>query len=430
MFKHWKRKHMAWTIVITVAVTLLLAVLAMNFATPEKKLEQTVTHHYRVSDPGFHREMSVMLGPTILGGNRVTALQNGDEIFPAMLQAIREAQTSINFETYIYWSGKIGKEFSAALAERARAGVPVNVVIDWVGSIKMEDAMAQEMEAAGVRLQRYRPLRWYNLGRINNRTHRKLLVVDGRIGFTGGVGIADQWLGNAQDAGHWREAHFRLEGPTVAQMQAAFNDNWIKTTGEALSGEIYFPDPAQAGQVDAHLFIASPAGGSASMHLMYLMAIAGAVESIDLAASYFVPDELIERALIEARERGVRVRILLPGKHIDSDVVRLASKAGWGRLLKTGIHIHEYQPTMLHVKLLVVDNELVSVGSTNFDIRSFRLNDEASLNLYDRAFAEQMTSVFEDDLRKSVRYTHEMWTHRPMKEKLLEKFVLPLKSQL
>jgi cardiolipin synthase len=272
--------------------------------------------------------MSVMLGPTILGGNRVTALQNGDEIFPAMLQAIREAQTSINFETYIYWSGKIGKEFSAALAERARAGVPVNVVIDWVGSIKMEDAMAQEMEAAGVQLQRYRPLHWYNLGRINNRTHRKLLVVDGRIGFTGGVGIADQWLGNAQDAGHWREAHFRLEGPTVAQMQAAFNDNWIKTTGEALSGEIYFPDPAQAGQVDAHLFIASPAGGSASMHLMYLMAIAGAVESIDLAASYFVPDELIERALIEARERGVRVRILLPGKHIDSEVVRLASKAG------------------------------------------------------------------------------------------------------
>lgn len=430
MFKNWKRKHMAWTIVITVAVTLLLAVMAMNFATPEKKLEQTVTHHYRVSDPGFRREMSVMLGPTILGGNRVTALQNGDEIFPSMLQAIREAQTSINFETYIYWSGDIGKEFSAALAERARAGVPVNLVIDWVGSIKMEDAMAQEMEAAGVRLQRYRPLHWYNLGRINNRTHRKLLIVDGRIGFTGGVGIADQWLGNAQDADHWREAHFRLEGPTVAQMQAAFNDNWIKTTGEVLNGADYFPALQPVGDQDAHLFISSPASGSDSMHLMYLMSIAAAEQTLDLAASYFVPDTLIIKALVSARHRGVRVRILVPGEHIDSDAVRLASKANWGELLKAGVEIHEYKPTMLHIKLLIVDREMVSVGSTNFDIRSFRLNDEASLNIYDKAFAERMTSVFETDLPNSKEYSYQMWKERPWKEKFMEKFIAPLKSQL
>ena len=428
--KNWSRKRMLWTIVVTVLVTLLVAVLAMNFATPEKKLEQAVAHRYALADPEFRREMSVLLGPAILPGNKVVALQNGSEIFPAMLQAIDAAQTSITFETYIYWSGDIGKKFTDALSARARAGVPVNVIIDWAGSIKMEEALLDEMRQSGVRIHRYRPLHWYTLGRINNRTHRKLLVVDGRIGFTGGVGIADQWEGRAQDPNHWRDTHFRYEGPAVAQMQAAFNDNWIKTTGEVLNGPAYFPKLQPVGDVDAHLFIASPAGGSESMHLMYLMAIAASTQTIDLAASYFVPDELIVKGLLEARRRGVKVRIMLPGPHIDSDAVRLASRAGWGPLLLAGVEIYEYQPTMLHTKMLIVDRELVSVGSTNFDIRSFRLNDEASLNLYDQAFAAQMSEVFEQDLRDSQRYTHEKWRQRPLKEKLMEKFVIPLKSQL
>ena len=421
---------MAWTIVVTVAITTLCAVLAMNFVTPEKKLEKPVPHRYAISDPEFRREMSVMLGPTILPGNRVTSLQNGDQIFPAMLEAIGAARTSITFETYIYWSGEIGKRFTTALSERARAGIPVHVVIDWAGSIRMDDELLDEMRAAGVRIHRYRPLHWYTLGRINNRTHRKLLVVDGRIGFTGGVGVADQWSGHAQDPDHWRDSHFRIEGPAVAQMQAAFNDNWIKTTGEVLNGPAYFPELQPVGDVDAHLFIASPSGGSESMHLMYLMAIAASERSIDLAASYFVPDELIVQALLVARKRGVRIRILLPGPHIDSDAVRLASRAGWEDLLLAGIEMSEYQPTMLHTKMLIVDRKLVSVGSTNFDIRSFRLNDEASLNLYDPAFAEEMAAVFENDLRHSTLYTHQRWQQRPLKEKLMEKFVLPLKSQL
>lgn len=428
--KYWSRKRMAWTIVVTVLATVLVVVLAMNFATPEKKLQKPVPHRYAITDPEFRREMSVMLGPAILHGNRVTSLQDGDEIFPAMLEAIRSARASITFETYIYWSGEIGKEFSDALSDRARAGVPVSVVVDWAGSIKMDDALLDEMRQSGVRIHHYRPLHWYSLGRINNRTHRKLLVVDGRIGFTGGVGIADQWTGHAQDPDHWRDSHFRIEGPAVAQLQAAFNDNWIKTTGEVLNGPAYFPALLPAGDVDAHLFIASPAGGSESMHLMYLMAIAASGQSIDLAASYFVPDDLIVQALLSARKRGVRIRLLLPGPHIDSDAVRLASRAGWEPLLLAGIEISEYQPTMLHTKMLIVDNALVSVGSTNFDIRSFRLNDEASLNLYDGAFATQMTAVFAEDLRHSKRYTHEMWQARPVKEKLMEKFVLPFKSQL
>jgi cardiolipin synthase len=428
--KNWSRKRMLWTIMITVLVTVLGAVLAMNFATPEKKLQKPVTHRYAIDDPEFRREMSVMLGPAIVSGNRVTSLQNGDRIFPAMLEAIRGAKASITFETYIYWSGEIGKEFTAALSERAKAGVPVNVIIDWAGSIKMDDALLDEMRMSGVRIHRYRPLHWYTLGRINNRTHRKLLVVDGRIGFTGGVGIADQWSGHGQDPEHWRDSHFRIEGPAVAQMQAAFNDNWIKTTGEVLNGPAYFPPLQPVGDVDAHLFIASPSGGSESMHLMYLMGIAASGRSIDLAASYFVPDELIVQALLAARMRGVRIRILLPGPHIDSDAVRLASRAGWSDLLLAGVEISEYQPTMLHTKMLIVDRELVSVGSTNFDIRSFRLNDEASLNLYDRAFAEEMTAVFENDLRHSTRYTYQRWQQRPLKEKLMERFILPLKSQL
>jgi len=421
---------MFWTIAVTVVLTVLAVVLAMNFATPEKKIDRKVVHRHAVADPQFRREMSVLLGPAIAPGNRVTAFQNGDQIFPAMLEAIRGARRTINMETYIYWSGDTGQTFADALCERARAGVAVHLVVDWAGSIRMDDALLGTMQDAGVRVEHYRPLRWYNLGRLNNRTHRKLLVVDGRVGFTGGVGIADQWSGHAQDPDHWRETHFRVEGPVVAQLQSAFNDNWIKTTGELLNGPDHFPPLERAGDMDAHLFIASPAGGSESMHLMYLQAVAAAVRSIDLCAAYFVPDHLIAQALLAARQRGVRVRVLLPGPHIDSETVRLSSRASWGPLLEGGVGIHIYQPTMIHVKLLVVDEELVSVGSTNFDIRSFRLNDEASLNVYDREFAAAMTEVFEQDLERAEPYTLEMWNSRPLSERLAEALVRPLRSQL
>src|SRR5687767_1031791 len=426
----WSRRRMAWTIITTALVTFLVVMIALNFARPEKKLTWRIEHRYAVTDTQFRREMGVMLGPSISGGNRVTALQNGVEIFPAMLDAIRSAQTSITFETYIYWSGEIGQTFSEALSERARAGIPVNVTVDWVGSARMDRTLLEEMKEAGVDVRRYRPLRWYNFRRLNYRTHRKLLVVDGRIGFTGGVGIADLWQGNAEDPDHWRETHFRVEGPVVAQFQAAYNDNWIKSTGDLLNGPGYFPALARAGELDAHLFIASPAGGSESMHLMYLLALAASVKSIDLAAAYFVPDELAIEALVAARKRGVKVRILLPGPWIDAEAVRLASKATWGVLLQAGVEIYVYQPTMLHTKLLIIDNEMVSVGSTNFDPRSFRLNDEANLNIYDTTFAAQMTTVFESDLKPTVKYTYEMWTRRPFREKLAEKLLRPIRSQL
>jgi cardiolipin synthase A/B len=304
MTKYWSRTRMTWIIVTTILLTIVVVVVATNFATPEKKIERDITHRYDISDPQYVREMSVLLGSSVLPGNHVVDFQNGEEIFPAMLEAIRSAKKTITLETYIYWSGEVGKEFADALSERARSGVKVHVTIDWAGSIKMEDALLEEMRDAGVQVEKYRPLHWYSIVRLNNRTHRKLLVVDGQVGFTGGVGIADQWQGSAQDPEHWRDTHFRIEGPAVAQIQAAFNDNWIKTTGRLLNGPEYFPVLEPAGDMNAHLFIASPAGGSESMHLMYLMAIAAAQESIDLTASYFVPDELIIQGLLAARRRG------------------------------------------------------------------------------------------------------------------------------
>lgn len=419
-----------WVIGTTILATSLTLLFLQNIMTTEKVLDRSIEHQFAVSDPQFRREMSVLLGPAITAGNRVKPLQNGNEIFPAMLKAIRSAQATINFETFIYWSGDIGETFSRALSERARSGVSVNVIVDWFGSHRMEQSLLDAMREAGVDVHRYQPLKWYNLSRMNNRTHRKLLIIDGRVGFTGGVGIADLWTGDGSDPESWRDTHFQVEGPVVAQLQAAFNDNWIKTTGKVLNGPTYFPALQETGGMDAHVFVASPTGGSESMHLMFLLAISAAATTIDLAASYFVPDTLLIEALVAARARDVRVRILLPGPHIDSITVRISSKAEWGALLRAGAEIHVYQPTMLHTKLLIIDSTYVSVGSTNFDIRSLRLNDEASLNIYDSAFASAMTAVFEDDLLAAQAYSLQRWEARPLRERLSETILRPIKSQL
>jgi cardiolipin synthase len=422
--------HLIWIIAAAVVTTLIAVVVLINFHTPEKKVQHQVHHLYGVLDPQFEREMGTLLGPAILPGNQVTALQNGDQIFPAMLKAIRAAQYTINFETYIYWSGRTGEEFAEALIERVRADVKIHLMLDWLGSQKMAPQLVERMQDAGVEIERYHALHWYSLGKLNNRTHRKVLIVDGRIGFTGGVGIADQWTGHAEDPDHWRDMHFRIEGPVVAQFQAAFLDNWIKTTGRVLNGDTYFPTLTPVAGIKMHMFMSSPAGGSESMRLMYLMAITAAQRSIDIEAAYFIPDALMSRELIRARERGVRIRLLLPDKHIDSETVRIASKRAWGSLLEQGVEIHRYEPTMLHCKMLIFDQYMVSVGSTNFDMRSFELNDEASLNIYDSAFAQRMTEVFEADLKASTSYDFSRWKNRPLSEKMAEVVLIPIKSQL
>jgi cardiolipin synthase len=419
-----------WVVAVAALLSALGVVLALNFTTAEKEVEEDIPRLYNTEDPQFVRTMSALLGPPIVGGNRYDVLLNGDEIFPAMLQAIAQARRSIDFETYIYWSGDIGRRFADALSERAKAGVKVHVLIDWLGSQKIDPALIDEMTRAGVQVMRYHPLRWYDLARINNRTHRKVLVVDGRIGFTGGVGIAPEWTGHAQDAQHWRDTHFRLEGPAVAQMQAVFLDNWVKTTGEVLHGEDYFPQLPAVGAGAAQVFMSSPSGGSESMHLMYLLAITAAQRTIHLSMAYFVPDDLAVRALEAALARGVRVEIIVPGPITDTQTVRKASRALWGPLLEAGARFYEYQPTMYHCKVMVVDGLLTSVGSTNFDNRSFRLNDEANLNIYDAAFARRQIEIFEADRARSKPFTYEDWRNRPLTEKLLEDLASILRLQL
>jgi cardiolipin synthase A/B len=347
-----------------------------------------------------------------------------------MLEAIRGARNTITFETYIWWSGKVGLAFTEALVERARAGVRVHVLFDAVGSGRIDNDYVEQMKRAGVSVQTYNPLRWNNLARLNNRTHRKLLVVDGRIGFTGGVGIADQWSGDAQDPEHWRDTHFRLEGPAAGQMQAAFMENWIEVTGEVLHGEQYFPALERTGPHAAQVFVSSPGGGSQSMQLMYLLSIAAAKRTIRISAAYFVPDNVEVRTLVAALKRGVRVQIILPGPHIDTEIVRRASRANWGELLRAGAEIHEYEPTMYHCKVMIVDEVWVSVGSTNFDTRSFSVNDEANLNVYDREFAAAQVLIFERDLKRSRRISLTEWEGRPWRERMVERTLDLLSSQL
>ncbi|GAB7523128.1 cardiolipin synthase [Paraburkholderia sp. 2C] len=417
-------------IALTVVITLVVVLIIANLTSGEKKIEHKIERLYASEDPQFKRSMGLLLGPPVVGGNRFDVLVNGDEIFPSMLEGIRSARQTITFETFIYWSGAIGEQIAKALSDRARAGIAVHILLDWVGSSKMDRRYLQMLREAGAEVIQYHKPHWTGLGRMNDRTHRKLLVIDGHIGFTGGVGIADEWTGHAQDEKHWRDTHFRVEGPAVGQMQAVFMDNWVKATGNVLHGPRYFPEIDAAGDGLAHMFSSSPSGGSDDMQLMYLMAITAATRSIHLSSAYFVPDKLTINAIVEAAKRGVKVRIITPGKRIDTHTVREASRACWGDLLAAGVEMHEYQPTMFHCKLLVVDEYLVSVGSTNFDSRSFKLNDEANLNIYDRDFAQQQTAIFDRDVTHAKRITLDDWRRRPFLEKLLERVVALLDPQL
>ena len=414
----------------TFIVTLAALVVGLNFTAGEKKIDQQLPRLYNAEDPQFGRTMGSLLGPGIVGGNTAQELVNGDQIFPAMLNAIRGAKQTITFETYIYWSGGIGKQFADALAERSRAGVKVHILVDWVGSAKMDERLIADMQSAGVDIRKFHKLSWYDLAKLNNRTHRKLLVVDGAVGFTGGVGIAEKWTGAGQDADHWRDSHFRVEGPVVAQMQATFLDNWMKVSGQVLHGDPYFPDIKPAGTSRAQMFSSSPTNGSENVELMYHIALTAAQKTIDLSMAYFIPDAASSRILIDAIRRGVRVRLVTPGEIIDTETVKAASRLTWGPLLQAGVEIYEFQPSMYHCKVMIIDGLMVSVGSTNFDSRSFRLNDEANLNIYDHDFAARQTAVFEQDIQKSRKITFEQWKSRPLLEKLQEQVASLLNTQL
>lgn len=416
-------------VLTTLLVGALVLAIGANLRTTEKRLLYRPRRLYTSGDADFRRALGILLGPPLIAGNRITTLVNGEQIYTAMLNAIRTSRTNITFETFVF-RDEVGELFAEELSAAARRGVQVHMLLDWLGSRTMNQDLLEAARAAGCDVQIYHPPSWYHLGRLNNRTHRKLLIVDGRVGFTGGVGMGREWKPGLSGLPPWRETHFRAEGPVVAQMQAVFVDNWIKATGRVLHGAEYFPTLQPVGDMEAQMFGSSPVGGSESMHLMVLLALTAAKTSIDIENAYFVPDKLTVEALCTAARRGVRVRIVVPGRHTDARIGRWAAHGLYGALLECGIHIYEYQPTMMHAKVLVIDGMWSSVGSANFDDRSFRLNDEANLNVFSEELAREQIRLIDADIEHSRRMVLKKWRHRKFGRRLNERLALLLRSQL
>jgi cardiolipin synthase A/B len=375
-----------------------------------------------VSEPSFLRAAEALTGAPVSYGNDADLLINGDQIFPAYVGAIREAEETVNLLTYAYWRGDIAVEVAETLCEKARAGVECNVILDAVGAARMDRGLVDKMRDAGVQVCYFRPPKPYAVKRLQHRTHRKLLIVDGTSGFTGGVGIAEEWTGNAQDPDHWRDTHVRVRGPVVRGLQGAFAENWLECTGDVLAGDRYLPqiDELEDGGPMQVMRSSATMGDTNAEALVYL-ALAAAKRSIDLTSAYFAPRPAFTDALVEAAERGVAMRILVPGSHIDKEFVRTAGRAAYDDLLDAGIEIYEYCPTMLHAKTLTVDGRWSSVGSVNFDNRSFQLHDEVTLCVQSESFAERLHEVFEHDLESSERIDPGQWRDRSRTQRARER---------
>jgi cardiolipin synthase len=393
-------------------------------------IQEPIRLTYGPSDPAFRDAMGPLLGAEFTNGNSVQILINGDEFFPPMLKAIHEAQKTITLETYIWAPGKISDQFIDALTERARAGVKVHALLDGMGTLKFKDEDRKRLTDAGVQVLTYGRQHWWQIKpNINHRTHRKILVADGRIGFTGGMCIDDKWLGDAGSKDVWRDTQVRVQGPAVRQMQAVFASNWLQTSGRLLLGANYFAPVPRAGNTAAQCIKSGPAEGAESARESYLIAIASARKTIDIEHAYFVPDDLALRMLLEARDRGVRIRVIIPAKN-DSRFGRAASRSRWGPLLAAGAEFYQYQPAMLHAKTMSIDDTFVTVGSVNFDNRSFSINDEISLNVLDPQVALDHRRIFEEDLKNSTRLTREEFESRPTYIKWLDNFCGLFRSQL
>jgi cardiolipin synthase len=384
-----------------------------------------------VESPDFIRTAEALTAAPISDGSEVELLVNGDQIFPAILETIAAAERTLNLETYVYWRGDITARIADAIAERARAGVQCNVLLDALGSAVMDTAQVDRMEDAGVRVRRFRPIRPYTLRRLANRSHRRVLVADGKVGLTGGVGIAEEWTGDAGDPDHWRDTHVRIHGPIVRGLQGAFTEHWLEATGEVLSGEGYLPDLDERPKGASMQVIRSKSGvGDTNIESLYYLAIASAQRSLDLTAAYFAPRPAFTDALVEAAKRGVKLRILVPGPHIDKEFVRTAGHDAYSELLEAGARIFEYQPTMLHAKSMVVDGAWSSVGTVNFDNRSFQLHDEVTLGVWDEHFAKLLTEQFERDIESSEEIDIGRWEDRGLRPRLAEAGMRLLRREL
>ena len=369
------------------------------------------------------------------GGNTASLLLNGDQIFPAQLDAIRSARETISYAQYFYEEGSIGREIAEALAERCRAGIRAHILLDGFGTVLIPTAYQETMRQAGCKVATFRPLSPLSLlaavglRRDNKRNHRRILVVDGRIGFTGGSGISPKWMGDGRTEGQWRDTDVRMEGPIVASLQGAFVENWLEATGDVLGGDAYFPPVPRRGSLSAQIVRSSPAGGSFSMYTMFLLAMSSARRSIYITNPYFLPDDRMTRVLREAPGRGVRVVVLLPGT-IDNNMVRQASRSTFGKLLRAGIEIYEYQPGLLHAKTMTIDGIWATIGSTNLDTRSFALNEELNAVMYGKDVAGQLDQHFADDLRYSRKVDYRRRRSRGFFPRLLEVLSLPVREQL
>jgi cardiolipin synthase len=384
----------------------------------------------KLGEAAFYPTLQAYAGAPIVAGNSVRILLNGDQIFPALVTAIRSARTSITYAQYFFEEGSVSDELVEALAERCRAGVAVHVLLDGVGTLKMPGRYRDSLDGAGCQVKTFRPMHPLALRRANNRNHRRILVVDGRVGFTGGSGVSGKWMGNGRTKDHWRDTDVRVEGPVVEWMQAAFVENWMESTGEALGGAAYFPRPhSSRGPVAAQVIRSSPEGGSYAMYSTLLIALSSARQSIRITNPYFLMDDAMTQAVLGQIRRGVTVQVLVPGT-IDHAFVRQASRATWGPLLQAGVKIYEYKPALLHAKTMVIDGRWVTVGSTNLDPRSFALSQELNVIVYDRATARRMEEIFAADLAASAPIDYDTWRRRGLKARLFELLVFPLREML
>jgi cardiolipin synthase len=395
----------------------------------EKLVRVPIRTDYAITDPAFTNSISGLLRSRVVGGNKVQELNNGVEYFPAMLDSISKAQKTITFENFIWRSGQVSDRFIEALSERARAGVKVHCIVDGFGALKFKNKDKQRLRDAGVQLRVFNRIRPWNPWKWNHRTHRKTLVIDGKVGFIGGICIADEWDGDATSLKGWRDVEFKVEGPVVSEIQSIFMDNWIRTSSEVLHGPDYFPALDAAGSIPAQAFKSGPKDGAENARLLYLYSIAAARKSIRFTHSYFVPDDLAIDMIVEAANRGVKVEVIAPG-FIDKNMVRRAAKTRWQEMMDAGVEFWEFQPSKLHTKMMIVDDVWVSCGSINFDDRSFRLNDEGNINLYDAEFAKRQIEIFEADKAKSVKIDPAKFKKRPLHERFYENFCNLFRSQL
>jgi cardiolipin synthase len=418
-WKHW----------LLVATLVLLVVVAYLFNPIEKSPNYGLNHDFGIESAEFLPTIAGATDTPFLSGNKIEIYNNGDEFYPPMLDAIKQARSTVTIEAYIYWAGQIGQKFADALAAKRREGKSVKILLDAVGSSTISKEILKTLEDAGCEVRWYHPVRWYALNRINNRTHRKSLILDGRVGFTGGAGIADHWLGHAENPDHWRDIQIRLEGPAVAPLQAAFTRNWLETTGELISGDAFFPQYNTGGPLAVQSILSSPETGSSTVRIMYYLSIVCARKSILIANPYFIPDAQATKILTDAKRRGVDVKIMVSGIHNDTRVARYNTTRLYGPLLEAGVEIYEYNQTMLHQKFMVCDGVWSTVGTTNFDSRSLALNDENNVCVFDRDFAARWETIFRNDLPACQRVTLDAWRNRGVLTQMGEWLFFLLRSQ-